>query len=217
MYRCDHSQRASTNASTVSTANRFRAPFIETSCSMGGYARRYDNGQPSGGRGFVDCVRLSLRGPSSGLRSSACCHAPVRRTAASGGKFSCSRTAARPPGLSNLRGGRAAVASLLPVLSSDAHTFRERGAGPTTTTTTAAFIIALRVSLRTDGAVVPFSRWLPPEWVERLARLDGLLRPDRRAAFGFPVCPTDPPQLNPARVGQLIPRPAFLIQHSEYR
>ena len=50
-----------------------------------------------------------------------------------------------------------------------------------------------------------------------LARPDALLRPDRRAAFSFAVRPGDPLQLDSANVGQLIPRPAFLISRAEYR
>ena len=46
---------------------------------------------------------------------------------------------------------------------------------------------------------------------------DGLLRADCRAAFGFPVRPADPPQLDANSVGNLIPRPAFLINKAEYR
>ena len=50
-----------------------------------------------------------------------------------------------------------------------------------------------------------------------MAQPDGLLDPDCREAFGFAVRPGDLPQLDPASVGRLIPRPAFLIRRSEYR
>ena len=73
-----------------------------------------------------------------------------------------------------------------------------------------------RARLR-SRAIVPVVSWVPPGWAERLARPDGLLRPDRRAAFSFAVRPGDPLQLDSANVGQLIPRPAFLISRAEYR
>ena len=88
---------------------------------------------------------------------------------------------------------------------------------PSSTHPSAAFIVAASVSLPTAGAIVPVASWVPPEWAERLARPDGLLRPDCRAAFGFAVRPGDPPQLDAASVGELIPRPAFLIRRAEYR
>ena len=78
-------------------------------------------------------------------------------------------------------------------------------------------VIAERVSLPTAGATVPIAQWLPSEWQARLARPDGLLRPDCRAAFGFQVRPEDPPQLDATSVGDLIPRPVFLISRAEYR
>ena len=161
-------------------------------------------GSPSGAQARASASRLSA------LRLSG-----AQREAAAGFLASVRPFARR--GLSTLRGGRASVASLLPVLSSDAYNIRERVAGTSTTTSKASFVVASRVSLPTSGAVIPVSRWLSQEWAARLARPDGLLRPDCREAFGFAVRPSDPPQLDRASVGCLIPRPAFLVRRSEYR
>ena len=145
----------------------------------------------------------------------------------------------------NLRGGRAVVASQLPPLLKDATYNRTRPCGdahalpvpdaqpqhtaqpqhaaqpreqPAVPPAPAcSHVIAERVSLPTAGATVPIAQWLPSEWQARLARPDGLLRPDCRAAFGFQVRPEDPPQLDATSVGDLIPRPVFLISRAEYR
>ena len=139
----------------------------------------------------------------------------------------------------NLRGGRAVVASQLPPLLTEATYNRTRpyirATAPTESPAqqqhqaqphaqpaaspapACSHIVAERVSLPTAGATVPIAPWLPSEWQARLACPDGLLRADCRAAFGFPVRPADPPQLDANSVGNLIPRPAFLINKTEYR
>jgi len=53
--------------------------------------------------------------------------------------------------------------------------------------------------------------------VSRLSKVDGLLRPDCRAAFGQEVLPEHGPQLDPAAVAARMPRPGFLVNPSEYR
>ena len=121
-------------------------------------------------------------------------------------------------GVLHLRGGRAAVASLLPFTPSGATYARLRSRGqPTKPAPPCTFLIADRVSLRTAGATLPVVPWLPSEWRDRLARPDGLLRADCRAAFGYPVHRGDPEHLDAATVGRFIPRTAFLIHRSEYR
>ena len=161
-------------------------------------------GSPSGAQARASASRLRALRLSGAQREAAA------------GFLARARSFARR-GLSTLRGGRATVASLLPILSSDAYDFRERVTGTSPMTSSASFVVASRVSLPTAGAVVPVSRWLSPEWTDRLSRPDGLLRPDCREAFGFAVRPSDPPQLDRASVGRLIPKPAFLIRRSEYR
>ena len=132
-------------------------------------------------------------------------------------------TRARPfarRGALHLRGGRAALASQLPFALGDAtyDRLRPRSAAlPAMPAQACTRIVAARVSLPTIGATVPVAPWLPPEWRERLSRPDGLLRADCRAAFGFPARPGDPAQLDADSVGRMIPRPAFLIDRSEYR
>ena len=55
------------------------------------------------------------------------------------------------------------------------------------------------------------------DWADRLARPDGLLRPDCRQAFGFEVRSGDSPHFDATSLGQLIPKLAYLISRSEYR
>ena len=74
---------------------------------------------------------------------------------------------------------------------------------PSSTPSSAAVIVAARVSLPTADAIVPVASWVPPEWAERLARPDGLLRPDCRAAFGFAVRPS----LSRSAVGRTQEKP----------
>ena len=120
------------------------------------------------------------------------------------------RARLRPSVLREFRGGRAAVAAKIPY--SLPHVTYDRQRAPATVDPAAecAHLIADRVSLPTAGAVVLVAPWVPPDWQTRLARPDELLRADCRAAFGFPVRPDDPVQLDEASVGRLIPRPAFL-------
>ena len=120
-------------------------------------------------------------------------------------------------GVLHLLGGRARLATQLPFAIEDVTYSRLRPQPVTDPEVRCSHIVAARVSLPTVGATVPVAPWLPPAWRERLDRPDGLLRPDCRAAFGFPVRPGDPAQLDAASVGRLIPRPAFLICRSEYR
>ena len=115
---------------------------------------------------------------------------------------------------------RVALASELPFTLEDATYDRlwpRRQATPAASVQPCVHLIAERVSLPTAGAIVPVAPCLPPAWRDRLARPDGLLRADCRTAFGFPVRPGDPEQLDAASVGRMIPQQAFLICRSEYR
>ena len=105
-------------------------------------------------------------------------------------------------GLSDLRGARAAVASTLPLPHDAANYNRVSSARRHPRNAQAVFVVAARVSLPPVGAVVPVTSWISDGWISRLSRPDGLLHADCRAAFGFPLRPGDPPQLDNTAVGQ---------------
>ena len=164
-------------------------------------------GSPTEAQSRALILRLSSARASSAQKQAACRFLARARSFARRGAL-------------HLRCGSVALASQIPFTLEDATSDRlrpRRQATPAAPVQPCAHLIAERVSLPTARAIVPVAPWLPPAWRDRLARPDGLLRADCRTAFGFPVRPGDPEQLDAASVGRMIPQPTFLIRRSEYR